>query len=216
MVVKTKRFHKRKSQDASRKSQVASRKSQVAGGLFKQKSSNHATLSNPATTFSNPATTSLKLTNAIKDKIAENIQLLIKNLQDRKFIILIKIPASKFIFQVLKEFIDSNMVLNTDSQNIYNPKTYRLIFNNRVLRQIISKAQIIYEILNEESKQQITPDNFELKNFIDICLQNPNDFSYNNNNINFLKGLKEIALLDLNQEIKKFSINLNFVESFIY
>ena len=225
----------------SKKSNKSKKNSQQGGGLFgkfdgKKTKSNTSNPSNPptartdvnqnpnpnpvpskkiltATTNNNPVPQKISI--AIKEQIDTKITNLIQTLKDNKYEILIKIPDGKYIYPILQDFIKTFMVdLDPKKNNNYNRKEYKLIYwFIPVIKNIITKAQVIYYILDNKYKNQIIQDNFNLIDFINICLQKDDLSNYKKM---FLMGLKDInEILNLNLDNKRISINISFVEGLI-
>jgi hypothetical protein len=167
-----------------------------------------------AKTNNNPVPEKIQI--EIKEQIATKINDLIQTLKDKNKIIIIRIPVGQYIYKTLKDFIDSGfMVLYEMSEY-----QYQLMYHSdKIKGDIIKKAQLIYDILDDKYKKQII-DNFNLIDFINICLKDKDNLSYYSQK--FLQGLKDIneiltSILNSNDpDFKIILINVGFVEGLIY
>jgi len=172
--------------------------------------SNHVLSTNISTanTNNNPVPKEIQI--KIKELIATKISDLIKTLKEKEIKIIIKIPAGKYIVPALQDCIGKFMFLYGESKN-----EYRLMYHyDKIKKDIIEKAQFIYEILDNKYKNQIIPDNFNLIDFINICLKdNLSDYRKM-----FLKGLKDIieSLILNNYPNLEIKIGVDFVEGLIH
>ena len=158
----------------------------------------------------------------IKDQIAKKINDLIEKLLRGKNYrsgisceIIIKIDSSKSIPLDIEEFMKNYMLArdSTQKQNNNTRKEYRLLYwILAVVAQIITKTQLIYDILYEDTKKQIISDNFNLSDFIKICLKT----TYLSPDVQkFLKGLQNINNNSNYEGVNLFEIDINFVQGLI-
>ena len=199
-------YFKRAEEEMQKVRDAAFQKKLKDAGILNKSNLVSSTNISTANTDNNPVPKERQI--KIKELIATKISDLIKTLKEKEIKIIIKIPAGKYIFSDVQDFIGKFMFLYGASKYEYN-----LIYQNniKIKSDIIKKAQFIYEILDNKYKKQIIQNNFNLIDFINICLKdNLSDYRKK-----FLEGLKNIIENLNNYPNLEIKIGVGFVEGLI-